>query len=170
IYTFPTIETPGGWVSAAITLSPLNKLVTLEYEGKQKHLPYSFEKRTFLRMAFGYCPFEGYESTGVAGVTLRDIRLQQNGIPFRYWQLEAHADTLCYDSVIYMPARVTNPYWIVNKGSNDTPEAYRQAGPDDPNGYGVIWKMLLCVGAVFVLTAAVMQFLYMKNRRRSSNE
>ena len=106
----------GEWLPVSLTLSPKNGSVHIAYDSTQinvNHLPLAGTKS--VRIAFGYCPFDGYSLADVASISIRDVKLFRDKEEIRYWKMGRHNQNVCYDERDYAPATGNNTLWIIDE-------------------------------------------------------
>lgn len=110
------------WTHVSITLDPVTGEVVLDYSGVITTVKDAGTKSArSLRIAFGYCPFEGYQLHDVASVEIRDISLMLGDRPIRKWDLSLHDGTVCLDNLKHRPAIAANPVWLIDRYITWTP-------------------------------------------------
>ncbi len=64
------------------------------------------------KMYFGTNSFEEFQTADIPPMSLKDIRIAENGKTRYYWPLSETSGDSCFDSVQRKMARVSNPVWI----------------------------------------------------------
>lgn len=104
------------WTSASITLDPKDGNITVLYDSLQINVKDPDLKGTQgLRIAFGYCPFEGFSLADVASVNLKDISIKRGTEEIRQWKMARHNKEICYDEISHIPATGKNTSWIIDQ-------------------------------------------------------
>ena len=104
------------WIPVRIRLNTKDGSIDLDYNGTRFSVRDAGTKgaETF-RISFGLCPLAGYTLRDIASVNVRDIILLRNGNLFRSWPCARHNGDLCYDNMKGIPARTTNPQWLIDR-------------------------------------------------------
>ena len=104
------------WVSASLTLNPKDGNITVLYDSTQINVNYPALIGTQgIRIAFGYCPFDGFVLDDVASVNLKDIGLKRGNQEIRLWKMARHNGDICYDEISHKPASGNNTQWIIDQ-------------------------------------------------------
>lgn len=77
-------------------------------------LPESLKTDLF-HIVFGSHDYQYFVSTDVCPMSLKNIRLFNNGELSRYWKLAEHFNDKVYDEINNVEAIVHNPVWIIDK-------------------------------------------------------
>lgn len=104
------------WTSAGITLDPKSGNITVMYDSteiKAQHPALKGAKS--LRIAFGYCPFEGFALADIASVNLKDISIKRGEREIRLWKMARHNGDVCYDEISHARAHGKNTRWIIDQ-------------------------------------------------------
>jgi DNA-binding SARP family transcriptional activator len=113
------IETPTrkeAWLNVILSLNPRTGQVILQYDGKRiEAIRPELKGTRSVRIAFGYPPFEGFGSSDIASVNIRNVRLRRNNQEIRHWRMAQHIDDTCYDEIVGRPATGRNTQWIMNE-------------------------------------------------------
>lgn len=72
-------------------------------------------KTDLLNIVFGALDYRHFVSVDVCPMSLRNIRLFNNGELSRYWRLAEHFNDKVYDEIKNAEAAVHNPVWIVDR-------------------------------------------------------
>lgn len=104
------------WIPVSLTLAPDNGDITVLYDSAELKIKYpAFAGAKGLRIAFGYCLFEGYSLSDVASVSLKDISISRGTEEIRLWKMARHNENICYDELAHAPATGSNPRWIIDQ-------------------------------------------------------
>ncbi|WP_291528808.1 hypothetical protein [Bacteroides sp. UBA939] len=116
VTAFPKEARLDTWIPVSLTLDPKGGNITALYDSVQIDLNYPELAGTQgLRIAFGYCPFEGYSLLDVASVNLKDISISRGTKEIRLWKMARHNEDVCYDEISHAPAAGTNTQWIIDQ-------------------------------------------------------
>jgi two-component SAPR family response regulator len=102
------------WIPVEITFDKGKNEIVLEYAGQTLNVPHDLGRTSDVRISFGTCSFKSFESTDIASVNIRDVKIFNEGALKRYWKLKEHRQNIVLDSVTQTTAIVTNPLWIVD--------------------------------------------------------
>lgn len=103
------------WLDVQLTLSPQKGTVSLTYDNQSIGVEAErLRGIRHVRIAFGYCPFEGYSLGNVASINLKDIHLSKDGKVIRQWEMAAHQEDTCYDLTGNQPAIGENTRWLID--------------------------------------------------------
>lgn len=103
------------WIPVKIILSKATNQVTIHYGNRRFSYDVDLAGAEHVKIAFGRCPFQPFNSSDIASVDVRDISLSRNGTVFRSWKLRKHRGDVCLDSVERVPALVTNGKWLLDQ-------------------------------------------------------
>lgn len=103
------------WLPVSITLDKEEGRIDLLYGTEKLSVNHSFTQAASTRISFGLCPFENFSFQDIASVNLKEIKLFRNNEQFRYWKLDKHAPSACYDSLAQAVALASNPKWILDE-------------------------------------------------------
>lgn len=104
------------WTSATLALDFKEGNITAFYDSTEIKVKYPDLKGTQgLRIAFGYCPFEGFSLVDVASVNLKDISIKRGAQEIRQWKMARHNEDICYDELSHIPASGRNTRWIIDQ-------------------------------------------------------
>lgn len=106
------------WIPVSITLSTEEEQIIFSFGNTKIVAPHSFMNTQSARVVFGKSLFEKFEISEIASVNLKDIRIFKDKKLVRFWKLEKHMETICYDSVKQSPALVLNPRWLMDNHVN----------------------------------------------------
>lgn len=106
------------WIPVRLVVDTERGDIRMSYGAQELSLPAVLSGARSARISFGMSTFENFEISEVASVNLKDIRLTREGELIRYWKLEQHAHTFCYDSVDRASARIINPKWLIDNHVN----------------------------------------------------
>jgi len=81
------------------------------------------------KMSFGTNTFDDFQTEDIPPMSLKDIRISENGRIKYYWPLSETSGNDCYDSVQRKVAKVDNPVWIKPQHQN-----WKLAGSWEVNG------------------------------------
>ena len=113
-YAIPQAVSIGEWTPVSITFSKARNEIVLNYADKSIAIPYKLNHTSDVRISFGTCPFKSFESTDIASVNIRDVKIISNGELKRYWKLKEHGENFVLDSVARVVALTVNPEWIID--------------------------------------------------------
>lgn len=102
------------WISLSITYSATKGEITLLYDTTRLTIPYNLGKNNGLKIGFGKSLFDKFKYSEIASVNLRNIRIFQDNELTRFWKLEKHNHTICYDSLKQSKATIVNPHWLID--------------------------------------------------------
>lgn len=103
------------WLPISITLSPCDGDVSITYDSTRINVTHKALIGTkSIRIAFGYCPFDGYSLADVASINIRDVQLFRGKQEIRHWKMGQHNQNVCYDELAYSPATGNNTLWIID--------------------------------------------------------
>lgn len=104
------------WIPVRISVDPADGEVTLAFGEESLILEDSGMKGArHLRYSFGQCPYENFTTNDLPSMDVRDIRLLRGKKLLREWKLGVHRGDVCLDEVHGIPARSTNPQWLIDK-------------------------------------------------------
>jgi DNA-binding SARP family transcriptional activator len=104
------------WVEATLTLDFGQGKVTARYDGTEVEVAFAGIKGARgIRVAFGLCPFDGFQLTDVASVDVRDISVKRDAEEIRHWKMARHNKDVCYDEIAHSPATGKNTRWIIDQ-------------------------------------------------------
>ena len=111
------------WLSIKMNIDGENNEVRLSINGVQKsskhEVPPSALKK--LDFFFGAHKTENFVVTDVAPMKIKNIYLRdRNGNDKAFWKLDRHRDSLVFDELSGLEAKVTNPIWEINRHTNWT--------------------------------------------------
>lgn len=106
------------WIPVSIKLSGEGEQIVFSFGDTKIVVPHSFVNARSARIVFGKSLFEKFEISEIASVNLKDIRIFKDQKLVRFWKLEKHMETVCYDSVKQSPAVVLNPRWLMDNHVN----------------------------------------------------
>lgn len=103
------------WLNIVLTLNPNNGQISLYYDGEHIDIIHPGIKGIKdVRIAFGFCPFDGFELDDVASVNIKDIVLKRDDKVVRHWRMAQHVGDICYDEISDVPAVGKNTLWIID--------------------------------------------------------
>jgi two-component SAPR family response regulator len=108
---------PGQSYPVSLTFSKTGNEIRWICDRDTLIIPYSLADVSDIRISFGTSVFEFFESSDIASVNVKDIRISQNGTLSRYWKLKEHQPDFVLDSVAGIPAIALNPRWIIDMRS-----------------------------------------------------
>jgi two-component SAPR family response regulator len=113
-YIVPQKVEVGRWMPVSLRLSKSKNKIIITCAGKSLTVAHLFDRTSDVKIAFGTCPFKSFESTDIASVNIKDIKIFNDGKLKRYWKLKEHQQTLVLDSVADIAAQVINPDWLID--------------------------------------------------------
>lgn len=103
------------WLSVTLKLNPENGQISLKYDREYIRITHPRIKGVKdVRIAFGFCPFEGFELDDVASVNIKNIILKRDNKEIRHWKMAQHTGEICYDEISNVPAVGKNTLWIID--------------------------------------------------------
>ncbi len=106
------------WTPVHLKFSSLKDSLYLSYGNVEKSYPLNFDRWKNIKIAFGVCPFPGFESFETAAMNVKNIRVYSGKKVVRDWVLKEHNENICYDIVSNIPAVAKNPEWIIDRHTN----------------------------------------------------
>lgn len=104
------------WTSANVTLDVKEGNITVSYDSTEIKVKYAELKGAKgIRIAFGYCPFEGFSLADVASINIKDISIKRGIKEIRQWKMARHNRDICYDEITHSPATGKNTRWIIDQ-------------------------------------------------------
>lgn len=105
----------GEWVKIKLNVDISSLQISLTIHGitKKTILPESF-KTSLFHIFFGALRHQHFASMDVCPMSLRDIRINNNGSLYRHWKLSEHHNDKVYDEIQHAEAVVQNPVWIID--------------------------------------------------------
>lgn len=104
------------WTSANLVLDFKEGNITVLYDSTEVNVKYADLKGVQgIRIAFGYCPFNGFSLADVASINLRDISIKRGTKEIRQWKMARHNGNVCYDEISHSPATGKNTRWIIDQ-------------------------------------------------------
>jgi DNA-binding SARP family transcriptional activator len=104
----------GEWIPVGITFLKAKGEIVLDYAGETVRVPHELSRTSDVRISFGTSSFKSFESTDIASVNIRDVKIFSDGALKRYWKLKEHRQNLVLDSVARVPAVAVNPEWLID--------------------------------------------------------
>ncbi|GHU70605.1 hypothetical protein FACS189413_11170 [Bacteroidia bacterium] len=102
------------WIPVEITFNKGTNEIILDYAGRRLNISHDLSRTSDVRISFGTCSFKSFESTDIASVNIRDVKIFQDGALKRYWKLKEHRQNIVLDSVAQTAAVATNPLWLID--------------------------------------------------------
>jgi DNA-binding SARP family transcriptional activator len=103
------------WLNVTLSLNPGSGQIVLQYDGEEIEIMHEKLKGTkSVRIAFGYCPFEGFVLDDIASVNIKNVSLKRDNREIRLWRMKQHVGDICYDEVAGVPAVGENTQWIMD--------------------------------------------------------
>lgn len=101
------------WFKVSIAISNENQSITLKYKDFVKTFALKDEWKN-VKICFGKCTFSNFSTEEVPDICLKNVRLARNGRLIRNWPLDAHSDSVCYDTEKNAKAIALNPEWMID--------------------------------------------------------
>lgn len=117
VYTISQDISSGQWIPVSIALSKTKNEILLTYNNDTLKIPHPLTGISDVKISFGACGFESFESTDIASVNIKNIRMFNNGKLNRFWKLNEHLPDAVLDSVANVPAIAIHPVWMIDMHS-----------------------------------------------------
>jgi len=114
VYIIPQEIIIGQWTPVKLTLSKTKNEIHICFGNSEMTIPHILSNVSGVKISFGTSNFDGFASTDIASVNVRDIRIFNNGKIKRYWKLKEHGLSFVLDSVANVPALAINPQWMLD--------------------------------------------------------
>jgi two-component SAPR family response regulator len=101
------------WFNVSIAISNENQSITLKYKDLFKTFAMKDEWKN-VKICFGKCTFANFLTEEVPDICLKNVRLTRNSRLIRNWPLDAHSDSVCYDTEKNAKAIALNPEWMID--------------------------------------------------------
>ena len=102
------------WFPVNLKFSSGRDTLYLSYGDINKSYPLNSNRWKNMTVYFGACTFHGFETSEVAAVNIKDIKIYEKENLIRHWALKEHSDNICYDLVNNIPAIAQNPEWLID--------------------------------------------------------
>jgi DNA-binding SARP family transcriptional activator len=102
------------WNHASIIFNKKQDYISLRLNDEIIDCPCDLKDVRDLRVGFGACEFKNFETSDVAPIILKDIKVFHNGKEWHRWILDKHGKNVVYDVLKNKPAIVHNPYWLMD--------------------------------------------------------
>ena len=102
------------WNHFLLTFDKKSNKISLKFNNEIIECPYDLNVTNNLLVYFGICDNKGFASYDVSPIVLKDVIISYNGKKFHHWMLAKHAKNIVYDELKNKPAKVNNPYWLMN--------------------------------------------------------
>lgn len=109
----PQVVTSNKWIPVSITYY-YNK-TEIVINGKNIVLKKGFNRFKNIELIFGANSTKYFHTTEVPPITIKDIKIRNNGYLAKHWILGKHKNTSVYDEVNNALAVVKYPLWEINK-------------------------------------------------------
>lgn len=103
----------GEWFKVSITISNKDNRIGVRYNDFTKTIPSKNDWRKVI-VSFGKTTLVNFQTEEVPPMVIRNIKLMHKDKLFRYWPLNKHNKSECYDEVKRSPAVAINPDWIID--------------------------------------------------------
>ena len=103
------------WVKIRIDIDIPNSSVSLSINDVKQQMPFpeSINTRLF-NVVFGALHLQHFVSVDVCPMSLKNVRIFNNGNLCRFWKLSKHNNDKVYDEIKNDEALVANPIWIID--------------------------------------------------------
>ncbi|QHS58495.1 Kelch repeat-containing protein [Chitinophaga agri] len=140
------------WNRLVITLDAGNQQLSLSFNDQPVGSAAFAFKGDCFRFLYGANDDERFHTRDIPPMRIKDIRIIHDNYLRHHWPLESVADTLCYDAVGHIPAKVKNGVWL-----KPDHQHWRVAGDFQLNGNAVAAfdsrnEQLLIAGVDSVIT------------------
>jgi DNA-binding SARP family transcriptional activator len=102
------------WNHVSITFNRRQNRVSLRLNDEVIDCPCDLKNITDLRIGFGACEFKNFQTSDVAPMILKEVKVSHNGKEWHRWVLDKHGENVVYDILKNKPAIARNPYWIMD--------------------------------------------------------
>jgi hypothetical protein len=102
------------WSHASITFNKKQNSVSLRLNDEIIDCPCDLKDVENLHISFGACEYKNFQTSDVAPMILRNVKVLHNRKEWHYWVLDKHGENAVYDLLKNKPAIVRNPYWIMD--------------------------------------------------------
>jgi DNA-binding SARP family transcriptional activator len=102
------------WNRVVVSFNKQENTISFRFNDEQIDFPHQLQNIRSLNISFGKCDYRGSKTHDVAPFILKDVRVVVNDKEIHHWILNRHAESVVYDELKNMPARVHNPYWLMN--------------------------------------------------------
>jgi DNA-binding SARP family transcriptional activator len=120
LFSFKWDQLPGAgygqWVKIRLDIDIPASLISLSIDDTKQdmRLPESLKTDLF-NIGFGAFGYRHFVNVDVCPMSLKNIRIFNNGKLCRYWRLVEHFNNKVYDEIKNAEAIVHNPIWIINR-------------------------------------------------------
>ena len=129
-FTIDSTRLYNDWSRFAIRLNATSHEVAFYVNGKFAGKSSAHIKPGMcFKMSFGTNSFDDFQTEDIPPMSLKDIRISENGKIKYYWPLSETSGNECFDSVQRRVAKVNNPVWIKPQHQN-----WKLAGSFGVNG------------------------------------
>ncbi len=105
---------PGEWTRIRVSIDPASRAITLQIGDCTKRGVCEQRFSPVYDIYFGGNDHEQYFTSDVSPMTVRDIRIFEQGNPKRHWALAHHKGSKVYDLLHEAEATAANPVWEID--------------------------------------------------------
>ena len=104
------------WVKIRVDIDGATSSISLSINGNKKEVRLQEDVRMQKSdIVFGAVNYRQFVSTDVCPMSLRNIKIYNDGREEMFWELSKHINNLVYDSISGAEAVVENPVWIIDR-------------------------------------------------------
>ncbi len=107
----------GQWIHVKLSYLPLEKSFELSLNKIKRKILLSASTPVYdkFEIYFGVNEHPRFFTTDAAPVILRDIKISNLSNKLLYhWTLKEHGDSVVYDGISHLKAKVNNPFWVID--------------------------------------------------------
>ncbi len=105
----------GQWLHIRLDMNDPEDLLTLHAGELQRKIPYKIKSGAKYDLYFGGNNRPGYFTSEVPPMTIRDVRISENGKPLRHWPLGRHTGGITLDRIADREAVAVNSVWEMDQ-------------------------------------------------------
>lgn len=145
-----------GWTPLDIRFSRKDQTISWSVNHVHKgSTRFALKEDLCFKMSFGASSFEEFQTGDIPPMSLKDLRLSEDGETRYYWSLSESSGNEAFDSVQRKAAQVTNPVWIKPQHQNWLPVSAMLVSGTPSVAFDARQENLYIVGADSLYTYSV---------------
>jgi hypothetical protein len=145
-----------GWTPLDIRFNRKDQTISWSvnhvYKGSTR---FTLKENFCFKMSFGASSFEEFQTGDIPPMSLKDLRLSEDGETRYYWALSESSGNEAFDSAAHKVAQVTNPIWIKPQHQNWQPASVILVSGTPSVAFDARHENLYIVGADSLYTYSV---------------